>query len=110
MSTLMGFSGHAASAGRASAAARAARARRIGLSSIRFRLLSLEYGLALLHEGAAAFDVVLALEALEDKAAAELHVHVLCLQHLADAPLAGLDRERRARRYRVGVFPEEVVQ
>src|SRR5690242_5421756 len=50
-----------------------------------------EYGLALFHERAPPFGVVLALEAVEDEAPGELEVRVLVLQHLADDRLAGPD-------------------
>src|SRR3954463_12286032 len=115
MYILIGLSGQAARAGRASAARASATMRRIMVSSSEFgvrpRLSSLEAGLALLHEGAAAFDVVLALEALEDEARAEVAVEVVAqLEHLADDPLARLDGERCAAADGRGVLGEQALE
>src|ERR1700674_3876722 len=115
--TLMGFSGHAANAGNARAAANATTKRNIippGLDS-RLRgndvLLALEHGLAFLHERPAALGVILALEAIDDELAREIHVHIGAgLEHLADDALARLDGERRARGDRRGVFRKQGVQ
>src|SRR4051812_37464567 len=105
MYILMGFSGHAASAGRASAARATAMMRRTIFSS---SLFSLEHGLALLHERAPALGVILALEALENKVPAKVAVEVVAeLEHLLDDPLARLDRERRPGRDGGGVLPEQ---
>src|SRR6266540_2540374 len=55
-------------------------------------LFSLEYGLALLHERAPAFDVVLAVEALPDQRRARLCVERgIGLEQLADDSLACAD-------------------
>src|SRR5258708_15999274 len=60
------------------------------------RLFSLEHGLALLHEGSASFDVVLALEAGFDQRGARLGVEGRApLEQLAHDALRGPDRERR---------------
>src|SRR5690348_478635 len=91
----MGFSGHAA---KAAPAARRRRSEAIARNVfIRDSLSALELGLPLFHERAPPFRVILAVEAVEDEAAAELHVDVrVGLQHLAEDALPGLDRERRA--------------
>src|SRR5205085_3385241 len=104
MSSLIGLSGHAASAGRDRAATTAAMIRSIVSPRAFSGLLALELRLALFHECAAPLDVVLALEAVEDEPPAQLHVHRLAigLQDLADDALARLDGERRTGGDRVG--------
>src|SRR6266849_9656652 len=63
------------------------------------RLFSLKHGLALLHEGSAAFDVILALEALLHQRRARLRIERRArFQHLADDALGRADRERRVLR------------
>src|SRR5258706_12485746 len=59
------------------------------------RLFSLEHGLALLHEGSASFDVVLAIEADFDKRGARLRFEGPApLEQLAHDALRGPERER----------------
>src|SRR5882672_5103276 len=79
---------------RASAAA-IAQMSLILFSFSRVPLFSLEYGLALLHEGSAAFDVILALEALLHECGAGFRVVRARLQQLAHDALARADGERR---------------
>src|SRR6266849_4466431 len=60
------------------------------------RLFSLKHGLSLLHEGSAALDVVLALEAGLDQRVAGPRVERLArFQQFAHDALASADRERR---------------
>src|SRR5258706_473745 len=72
------------------------------------RLLSLEHGLALLHEGSASFDVVLALEAGFDQRGARLGVEGRApLEQLAHDALRCPDRERRVLRDHRAVLENE---
>src|SRR5258706_16206106 len=97
MRTLMGFSGQAANVCVAETSTARRNARIIDpLPSPLPRereSFALEGGLALLHEGLAALDVVLALESVEDQALAKLHFYRLAVgpEYLLDDPLPGLD-------------------
>src|SRR5258706_14106130 len=72
------------------------------------RLFSLEHGLALLHEGSASFDVVLALEAGFDQRGARLGVEGRApLEQLAHDALRRPDRERRVLRDHRAVLENE---
>src|SRR5579871_2691972 len=74
-------------------------------------LFSLELGLALFHEGAAAFAEIFGVHAVETDLLDRSHVAVGgVLQHLCDGDLGGLDRERRVAgdrgRERHGLAPQ----
>src|SRR5258708_14942669 len=72
------------------------------------RLFSLKHGLALLHEGSAPLDVVLALEAGFDQRGARLGVEGRApLEQLAHDALRCPDRERRVLRDHRAVFENE---
>src|SRR5258706_6778066 len=72
------------------------------------RLFSLEHGLALLHEGSASLDVVLALEAGFDQRGACLGVEGRApLEQLAHDALRCPDRDRRVLRDHPAVLENE---
>src|SRR5258705_763364 len=78
---------------------------------LRGRSLSLEYGLALLHESSAALDVVLAFEAGLDERRAGLRVGRFArFQQLAHDAFARADRERGVLRDHRAVFEDEHFQ
>src|SRR5258706_12487683 len=98
----MGFSTQAARAADAKTATDNANTRNSitflpGFPPARDDLFALEHRLALFHECAAAFGVVLALEGILDEFLAEIHVDVVGgLEDLADYSLSPLDRGGRA--------------
>src|SRR2546430_14373204 len=72
------------------------------------RLLSLKRGLALLHEGSAASDVILAFEAGLDQRRACLRVERRArFQELANDALGGADGERRVLRNQRAILEDE---
>src|SRR6267143_4841942 len=74
------------------------------------RLFSLEHGLALLHEGSAPLDIVLALEAGFDQRGAGLRVESARFPQLTHDALARADREWRVLRDHRAVLEHERFQ